>query len=217
MKKIIVILATVFSVCFLVACGEETKEEAAVNSSGEAKVVSESVVPEPTAKPTEAPTPEATPEPTPEPTANPVETLTTLREDAMEEYDKIVEYVQGRFDIAMEILEVGKKEYPNFEKSFTYENVLFAKSNFEENILKGNINNIVGSSNALNMVIYDLLLEYPDLKETEKYRKLVETPMVDTAYYNGYASIYNDTLANSTATGFEELPYCVTFETKIEY
>ena len=119
MKKIIVILVTAFCMCFLVACGGATKEEAAVNSSSEAEVNTESVVAEPTAKPTEALAPEATPEPTPKPTANPVETLTALREEAMAEQDKIVEEIRYRYDIATEILEVVKG-YPDFEENITY-------------------------------------------------------------------------------------------------
>ena len=216
MKKIIVILSAIFSVCFLVACGGETKQEVSVNSSGEEKVNNESVVPESTEKPTEVPAPEVTPKPTPEPTADPVETLTALREDAMEEHSRIVEQVQQRYDIASEILEVVKG-YPNFEENIIYEMALWTKSNFEQTILEGDINDIVGTSNTLNMAVYDLLLEYPDLETTEEFKRLVEAPELSIAYYNGYASVYNDTLANSTITGFEELPYCLSLERTIEY
>lgn len=216
MKKIIVILATVFSVCFLVACGGETKQEVSVNSSGEEKVNNESVVPESTEKPTEAPAPEATPEPTPEPTADPVETLTALKEKAMAEYDKFVEYLQGRFDIAMEILEVIK-EYPNFKESSTSNNILLTKAAFEENIPKGNISKIVEISNVLNTTIGYLAEDYPDLIETEEFKRLVEMQEYDMVYYNSYVAVYNDTLAISKVTGFEELPYPSFYENKIEY
>ena len=216
MKKIIVILSAIFSVCFLVACGGETKQEVSVNSSGEEKVNNESVVPESTEKPTEVPAPEVTPKPTPEPTADPVERLTALREDAMEEQAKIVESLQAKADMVPDILAVVK-EYPNFEEDDTYEMVLWAQSIFEKDILTGDINNIIGAVNCINTAITDLLVEYPELKNTEEFKKLIEVPRVDTVYYNGYASVYNDTLANSTATGFEELPYCTILETKIEY
>lgn len=178
------------------------------------------VVTEPTAKPTAEPavqpTVEPTAEPTAEPTPDPVETLVSLREEAMAEHALIVEHVQSRFDIALEILEVAKG-YPNFEENTTYEMFLWTKSRFEQTLLEGDINDIIGSSNALNKSIDSLLVEYPELKTTEEFKKLVETPIFDTAFYNGKVDVYNRALSNSTATDFEELPYCTSTEKKLEY
>lgn len=73
MKRIILTLATVFSMCCLVACGGEKKEDAnAGGTGGNESVVTEVPVDEPevTPAPAEA-TPEPTVEPTPEPTPDP--------------------------------------------------------------------------------------------------------------------------------------------------
>ena len=212
MKKIVLLFITVFCMCCMVACGGEVKEDASAGGNNEVlgnSADDESVVTtEPTAKPTA--------EPTAEPTPSPEETLVSLREQAMAEHALIVEHVQSRYDIALEILEVVEG-YSNFVKNDTYENVLFAKSLFEQCILEGDINEIIGASNGLNMVITPLLVEYPELKDTEEFKKLVEIPIFDTAFYNGKVDVYNRALSNSTATDFEELPYCITFEEKLEY
>lgn len=182
------------------------------NPKPTAKPTAAPTVEEPTAEPTEEPTPE----PTAEPTADPVETLVSLREEALAEHSKIVEDVQYRFDIALEILEVVKG-YPNFEENNTYEMVLWTKSKFEKTTLEGDINDIIGSSNALNTAIANLLVEYPDLKTTEEFKKLVDAPALGIVFYNGKADVYNSTLSNSTISEFEELPYCTSMEKKLEY
>ena len=77
MKRIILTLATVFSMCCLIACsGEKTNDANAGGTGGNESVVTEAPADEPAVTPAPAeetpePTVEPTPEPTPEPTENP--------------------------------------------------------------------------------------------------------------------------------------------------
>lgn len=213
MRRFIVTLVTVFSICCLVACGGEKTNDASTGSNNdEPEITAAPTVEEPTAEPTEEPTPE----PTAEPTADPVETLTTLRDEALAAHSTIVEEVQYRFDVASEILEVAKG-YSNFQENDTYELVLLVKSNFQDNVEEGDIEEIVGSSNSLNMVISMLLVEYPDLKTTEEFKKFVDAPALSITTYNLNVISYNSFLSNGTTADFKELPYCYTDENEIEY
>ena len=74
---------------------------------------------------------------------------------------------------------------------------------------------MIGTSNVLNKSIVELLVEYPELESSVELKKLVDAPELSIVYYNGCASVYNDTLANSTVTVFEELPYCLSLERTI--
>lgn len=81
MKKIILLLITVFCMCYLVACGGEAKEDASAggsnevvdNSTDDEPVVTAEPTVEVTPAPTEELTTEATPAPTEEPTPAPTE------------------------------------------------------------------------------------------------------------------------------------------------
>lgn len=222
MKRKILTLVTVFSMCCLVACGSEKTNDTNAGGKNDESIATAApadeaeVTPVLADKSTTETTPESTEAPTPEPTADPVETLTTLRNEALAAHSAIVEQIQYRYDVASEILEVAKR-YPDFQEDDTYELFLSAKSNFEDNVEEGNLEEIVGSSNSLNIVMPILLAEYPDLKTTEEFQKLVEAPSFDIAIYNGKVDAFNYALSNSTATEFEELPYCLTENSKLEY
>ena len=95
--------------------------------------------------------------------------------------------------------------------------MFWASSELKKDLISGDINNQITAINYLYITINNLLVKYPELKNTEELKMLVDAPRVEVAYYNGYASIYNDTLVNSTVSGFEELPYCIMVESKIEY
>ena len=77
MKRSILTLVTVFSMCCLIACsGEKTNDANAGGTGGNESVVTEAPADEPAVTPAPAeetpePTVEPTPEPTPEPTENP--------------------------------------------------------------------------------------------------------------------------------------------------
>ncbi len=81
MKKIVLLLITVFCMCCMVACGGEAKEDASAggsnevvdNSTDDEPVVTAEPTVEVTPAPTEEPTTEATPAPTEEPTPAPTE------------------------------------------------------------------------------------------------------------------------------------------------
>lgn len=134
----------------------------------------------------------------------------------MAEQALIVEALQTRVDFVSDILTVVKG-YPNFKENDTYKMVLWAQSIFEQDVLTGDINNIIGAINCINTAISDLLVEYPELKNAEEFKTFVNSPKVDAAFYNGKVDIYNSALSNSTASEFEQLPYCTVIETEIEY
>lgn len=213
MKRIILTLVTVFSMCSLVACGgEKTNGANAGGKNDEPVVTAAPTVEEPTAEPTVEPTAE----PTPEPTADPVEELTALRDEALAAHSSIVEQVQYRFDIASEILEVAKG-FPNFREDDYYQLLTAAKANFEENLLTWNVDSTVASGISLNIVITCLIEDIPELKTTEEFQKFVEAPALDIGSYDIAVAYYNSALAKFPSTGFEELPYCYAEDSKIEY
>ena len=223
MKRIVLILVSVFCMCCMVACGGEVKEDASAggnnevlgNSADDNPVVTEAP------KPTEEPSSEVEPTEEPsfevEPTADPVETLKTLRQEAIAEHTLIMECLQGRIALVDDILEVVK-EYPNFdETAAVYTDVLWASSELEKYLLTDDINNQIVASNYLNITISNLVSEYPDLKSTEEFKKLIEAPTFEVAFYNARADIYNSALSNSATSEFEELPYCIMVGSQIEY
>ncbi len=205
MTRKLLILLTVFSMCGLVACGGEKTDDAnAGGNNGEPVVTEAPIVEEPTAEPTE------------EPTADPVETLTTLRDEALAEHSRMVEQVQYRYGIVLEIFEVAKG-YPNYDEYYYCEVLPLINTDFEENLLTWNVDATVDSSNALNILISYLIEEIPELKETEEFKKLVEAPSLDIGTYDVAVTYYNSAVKHSSSTDFEELPYCLLTEYPIEY
>ena len=225
MKRKLLTLLTVLSMCCLVACGTETKNDTGAGGNNDEPVVTEAPADEPEATPAPADdsvtetTPEPTEAPTPEPTTDPAETLTTLRNEALAAHSAIIEQIQYRFDVASEILEVAKG-YPDFTENdynFYNELLLSSKSDFEQNLLTWDIDNTIASNISLNIVISTLLEEYPDIKTTAEFTKYVKAPNLDILMYNDKVFLYNYALSNSSTSEFEELPSCSSTDTKIEY
>ena len=213
MRRFIVTLVTVFSMCYLVACGGEKTNDANTGSNNsEPEITAAPTVEEPTAEPTEEPTPE----PTAEPTADPVETLTALRDEALAEQDAIEEVMQAQIDLVAPLLEIVKG-LPNFEETPVYTNIPLAASQLEDSMLEGDINGVVTAYNFYIFTVNNLLAEYPELTETEEFQNLLNAPTFDIAIYNSYVAVYNSALANSTSNEFEKLPYCINEVSSIEY
>ena len=212
MKRFILTLATVFSMCCLVACSvEKTNDTNAGGNNGE-PVVTEAPADEPEATPAPEGTlaEEVTPteEPTPEPTADPVETLTALRAAAIAEQDAIEEAMQAHINLVYPLLEVVKG-LPSFKETPTYTSVPWAISQLEAYMLEGDINDVVLSYNYFIFTVNNLLAEYPEITETEEFKNLLDAPAFDMFMYELNVTIYNDTLANTETSEFEKLPYCL--------
>lgn len=220
MKRKIITLVTVFSLCCLVACGSEKTNDANVNDNAADKAtVTEAPADEPINEDTSTGEAEITPAPeeaTPEPTADPVETLTTLRNEALAEQDAIEEVMQAQIDLVYPLLEVVKG-LPNFVESPVYTNIPLAIAELESSFLDENINSVMLSYNFLIYCINLLIVDYPEIKETEEFKNLLDAPTFDTTMYELKVTIYNDTLANTVITEFEELPYCLNDISSIEY
>lgn len=220
MKRKIITLVTVFSLCCLVACGSEKTNDANVNDNAADKAtVTEAPADEPINEDTSTGEAEITPAPeeaTPEPTADPVETLTTLRNEALAEQDAIEEVMQAQIDLVYPLLEVVKG-LPNFEETPVYTNVSSSCLDLETFFAEGDINDVVLSYNFLIYSINLLIIDYPEITETEEFQNLLNAPTFDMFMYELKVTIYNDTLANIATSGFEKLPYCLNDISSIEY
>lgn len=209
MRRFIVTLVTVFSICCLVACGGEKTNDASTGSNNDEPVVTTApTVEEPTAEPTE--------EPTPEPTADPVETLTTLRDEAIAEQDAIEEVMQAQIDLVAPLLEVVKT-LPNFEETPVYTSVSWSGAELETAFSEDDINSVLTSYNYFIYTVNQLIATYPELTETEEFQNLLDAPTFNTIMYDLKVNTYNGTLANTTTSEFEELPNCIIDASSIEY
>lgn len=226
MKRKLLTLLTTLSMCCLVACGGETTNDTGAGGNNDKPVVTEVPVDEPEVTPAPAdepitevtpePTAEPTPEPTAEPTADPVEELTALRDAALAEQDAIEEVMQAQIDLVYPLLEVVKT-LPNFKETAVYTNVALSCSDLESFFAEGDINDVVLSYNFLIYSINLLISDYPEITETEEFQNLLNAPTFDMFMYELNVTIYNDTLANTAASGFEKLPYCLNDISSIEY
>lgn len=220
MKRKILTLVTVFSMCCLVACGSEKTNDTNVNDNAADKAtVTEAPADEPINEDTSTGEAEITPAPeeaTPEPTADPVETLTALRNEALAAQDAIEEVMQAQIDLVAPLLEVVKG-LPNFVETPVYTNVPASCSDLEAFFAEGDINDVVLSYNFLIYSINLLIIDYPEITETEEFQNLLNAPTFDTIIYELKVNTYNSTLANTESSGFEKLPYCLNDISSIEY
>lgn len=221
MKRIILTLVTVFSMCCLVACGGEKTNDANAGGNNNEPVVTEAPVVEPEVTPVPAettpePTAEPTVEPTAEPTADPVETLTALRADVIAEQDAIEEAMQAQMDLVSPLLEVVKG-LPSFEETPVYTNIPLAASQLEEYMSQEDINGLITAYNFYIFTVNNLLAEYPELTETEEFKNLLDAPTFDTIIYNLKVNTYNATLTNNETSEFEKLSHCIIDISSIEY
>lgn len=220
MKRKILTLVTVFSMCCLVACDSEKTNDTNVNDNAADKAtVTEAPADEPINEDISTGEAEITPAPeeaTPEPTADPIETLTALRNEALAEQDAIEEVMQTQIDLVAPLLEVVKG-LPNFEETPVYTSVVWSGAELESAFLEDDINSVLISYNYFIYTVNQLIATYPVLTETEEFQNLLNAPTFDMFMYELKVTIYNDTLANIATSGFEKLPYCLNDISSIEY